>query len=129
LQGIVDCGQASFSYYTENMFVWLAIREVCAELLSTDAFGKFRELCDWGVFDTVGDDHCRSKWDGFIQSCNPEDEEIALDDFERRIELQNDFEQKLIDERAQCIAFDQLEVWSVNVESSPSRRLRIATFW
>jgi hypothetical protein len=42
-----------------------------------------------------------------------------LDDFERQIELQNDFEQKSIDERARCIAFDQLEAWSVYVEDKP----------
>ena len=119
MQGIVDCGQASFLYYTENMFVWSAIREVCAELISTDAFGKFRELCDWGVFNTIGDEHCRSEWGDFVQSCNPEDEEIPLDDYERQIGIQNDFEQKSIDERARCIAFDQLKAWSVYVEDKP----------
>ena len=85
MQGIVDCGQASFLYYNENMFVWSAIREVCAELISTDAFGKFRELCDWGVFNTIGDEHCQSEWGDFVQSCNPEDEDIALDDYELKL--------------------------------------------
>ena len=128
MQGIVDCGQASFSYYNENMFVWSEIREVCAELLSTNAFGKFQELCDWDVFDTDGDDHCRSEWEGFIRSCNPEDEEIALNDFERQIDLRNDFEQRLIDARDQCIALDQLKAWSLYVEDKPVKKAAYRKF-
>jgi hypothetical protein len=91
LQGIVNCAQASFLYYTENMFVWSEIREVCVDLLSTDAFSKFQELCDLDVFDTDGDDYCRSEWEDFIRNCDSEDEEIELDNFKRQIDLRNDF--------------------------------------
>ncbi len=54
---IVDCGHASFRYYGENMHVWSDVREVCMDLLSTGAFGKFQELCDLYVFDTDGDEN------------------------------------------------------------------------
>ena len=128
MQGIVDCGQASFSYYNENMFVWSEIREVCAELLSTNAFGKFQELCDWDVFDTDGDDHCRSEWEGFIRSCDSEDDEIDLNDFERQIDLRNNFEQRSIDACDQCIALDQLKAWSLYVEDKPVEKAAYRKF-
>jgi hypothetical protein len=50
------------------------------DLLSADAFGKFQELCDLYVFDTDGDDNCRSDWENLIQKCNSEDEEIEVND-------------------------------------------------
>ncbi len=80
MQAIADCAHASFTYYAENMRVWSEIREVCMDLLSADAFGKFQELCDLYVFDTDGDDNCRSDWENLIQKCNSEDEEIEVND-------------------------------------------------
>ncbi len=109
--------------------MWLEIREVCIDLLSADAFGKFQELCDLYVFDTEGDENCRDDWGSLIEKCDSEDEEIELNDYERRIGIQNDFEERSNDERARRIAFDQLKAWSVYVEDKPLRRLRITTFW
>ena len=119
LQAIVDCGHASFTYYGENMQVWSEIREVCEDLLSTDSFGKFQELCDLDVFDTEGDVNLREDWGSFIDKCDPEDEEIDASDFEREIEDRNDFYESSIDERARRIAIEQLTAWSVYVDDKP----------
>ena len=89
------------------------------DLLSADAFGKFQELCDLYVFDTEGDENCREDWGSLIEKCDSEDEEIEVNDYERQIGIQNDFEERSIDERARCIAFDQLKAWSVYVEDKP----------
>ena len=89
------------------------------DLLSADAFGKFRELCDLDVFDTEGDDDCREDWGSLIDKCDSEDEEISVNDFERQIGIQNDFYESSIDERARRIAFDQLKAWSIYVEDKP----------
>ena len=89
------------------------------DLLSADAFGKFQELCDLYVFDTEGDDNCREDWGSLIDKCDSEDEEIEMDDYERQIGDQNDFEERSIDERARRIAFDQLKAWSIYVEDKP----------
>ncbi len=79
MRAIVDCADALFTYYAENMHgVWLEIREVCMDLLSADAFGKFQELCDLYVFDTEGDENCRDDWGSLIEKCDSEDEEIPL---------------------------------------------------
>ena len=119
LQAIVDCGHASFRHYGENMQVWSEIREVCEDLLSTDSFGKFQELCDLDVFDTEGDDTLREDWGSFITKCDPEDEEMDASDFEREIEDRNDFYESSIDERARRIAIEQLTAWSVYVDDKP----------
>ena len=89
------------------------------DLLSADAFGKFQELCDLYVFDTEGDDNCREDWGSLIDKCDSEDEEIDVNDYERQIGDQNDFEERSIDERARHIAFDQLKAWSIYVEDKP----------
>ena len=119
LQAIVDCGHASFRYYGENMRVWSEIREVCEDLLSTDSFGKFQELCDLDVFDTKGDENLREDWGSFITDCNSEDEEMDASDYEREIDNRNDFYESSIDERARCITFEQLTAWSMYVEDKP----------
>ena len=119
LQAIVDCGHASFRYYGENMEVWSEIREVCEDLLSTDSFGKFQELCDLDVFDTEGDENLREDWGSFITDCNSEDEEMDASDYEREIDNRNDFYESSIDERARRIAFEQLTAWSMYVEDKP----------
>jgi hypothetical protein len=89
------------------------------DLLSADAFGKFQELCDLYVFDTEGDENCREDWESLIDKCDSEDEEIDVNDYERQIGDQNDFEERSIDERARRIAFDQLKAWSIYVEDKP----------
>ena len=89
------------------------------DLLSADAFGKFQELCDLYVFDTEGDEDCREDWGSLIDKCDSEDEEIDVNDYERQIGDQNDFEERSIDERARRIAFDQLKAWSIYVEDKP----------
>ena len=101
------------------MHVWSDVRKVCMDLLSTDAFGKFQELCDLYVFDTEGDENCREDWGSFIDKCDSEDEEIDVSDYERQIGDQNDFEERSIDEHARRIAFDQLKAWSIYVEDKP----------
>ena len=110
------------------MFVWSEIREVCVELLSADALGKFQDLCDLDVFDTDGDNYCRSEWEDFIRSCDSEDEEIGLDNFERQIDLRNDFEQRSINVRDQCIALDQIKAWSLYVEDKPVEKAAYRKF-
>jgi hypothetical protein len=119
LQAIINCAHASFSFYTENMRVWLVIREVCMGLLSADAFRKYQELCDLDVFDKHDDENRRSDWGDLIQKCDSDDEEIDNDDYERQIGLQNDFEERSDDVRDQLIALDQLEGWSLYVEHKP----------
>ena len=89
------------------------------DLLSTDAFGKFQELCDLYVFDTDGDENLREDWRSLINKCDPEDEEMDASDYERQIEDRNDFYESSIDERARRIAFDQLKAWSIYVEDKP----------
>ncbi len=89
------------------------------DLLSTDAFGKFQELCDLFVFDTEGDENCREDWGSLIEKCDSEDEEIDVNDYERQIGDQHDFEERSIDERARRIAFDQLKAWSIYVKDKP----------
>jgi len=89
------------------------------DLLSTDAFGKFQELCDLYVFDTEGDENCREDWGSLIKECDPEDEEMDASDYARQIEDRNDFYESSIDERARRIAFDQLKAWSMYVEDKP----------
>ena len=89
------------------------------DLLSADAFGKFQELYDLYVFDTDGDENCREDWGSLIEEFDSEDEEIEMNNYERQIDIQNDFEERSIDERARRIAFDQLKVWSVYVEDKP----------
>jgi hypothetical protein len=89
------------------------------DLLSADAFGKFQELCDLYVFDREGDENCRDDWGSLIKKCDSEDEEIEVNDYERQIGIQNDFEERLIDERARRIVFDQLKAWSVYVKDKP----------
>ncbi len=89
------------------------------ELLSADAFNKFQELCDLYVFDTDGDNYCRSEWEDLIQNCNSEDEEIDLDNHKRQIELQNDFEERSDNVRDQRIALDQIKAWSLYIEDKP----------
>ena len=101
------------------MHVWSDVRKVCMDLLSTDAFGKFQELCDLYVFDTEGDENFREDWGSFINECDPEDEEMDASDYERQIEDRNDFYESSIDERARRIAFDQLKAWSMYVEDKP----------
>ena len=110
------------------MFVWSEIREVCVDLLSTDAFGKFQELCNLDVFDTDSDDYCRSEWEDFIQNCDSEDEEIELDNFERQFELRNDFEERSINVRDQRIALDQIKAWSLYVEDKPVKKAAYCKF-
>ncbi len=89
------------------------------DLLSTNAFGKFQELCDLYVFDTDGDENCREDWGSLIDKCDSEDKEIDVSNYERQIGDQNDFEERSIDERARRIAFDQLKAWSIYVEDKP----------
>ena len=101
------------------MRVWSEIREVCEDLLSTDSFGKFQELCDLYVFDTKGDENLREDWGSFITDCNSEDEEMDASDYEREIDNRNDFYESSIDERARRIAFEQLKAWSMYVEDKP----------
>jgi len=119
LQAIVDCGHASFTYFGENMPVWSEIREVCEDLLSTDSFGKFQELCDLDVFDTAGDENVREDWGSFITKCDPEDEEMDASDYEREIDNRNEFYENSIDERARRIAIEQLTAWSMYVDDKP----------
>ena len=101
------------------MRVWSEIREVCEDLLSTDSFGKFQELCDLYVFDTKGDENLREDWGSFITDCNSEDEEMDASDYEREIDNRNNFYESSIDERARRIAFEQLTAWSMYVEDKP----------
>jgi hypothetical protein len=128
LQAIIDCAHASFEFYTENMSVWSEIREVCIGLLSADAFRKFQELCNLEVFDTNGDDNFRSEWETLIQKCDSDDEEIDLDDYERQIGLQNDFEERSEDVCDQLIALDQLKVWSLYIEHKPVEKAAYCKF-
>ena len=88
-------------------------------LLSADAFGKFQELCDLYKFDTDGDENCREDWGSLIKEFDSEDEEIEMNNYERQIDIQNEFEERSIDERARRIAFDQLKAWSVYFEDKP----------
>ena len=89
------------------------------DLLSADAFGKFQELCDLYLFDTEGDENCREDWGSLIKEFDSKDEEIEMNNYERQIDIQNDFEERSIDERARRIAFDQLKAWSIYVEDKP----------
>ena len=98
------------------------------DLLSADAFDKFQELCDLYVFDTDGDDNCRSDWENLIQKCDSVGEEIEVNDYERQIGIQNDFEERSIDERARCIALDQLKAWSVYIEDKPIAKAAYRNF-
>ncbi len=86
------------------------------DLLSADAFDKFQEFCNLYVFDMNGDENCRDEWEELIRQCDSEGEEIEVNNYERRIGIQNDFEERLIDERTRCIALDQLKAWSIYVE-------------
>jgi hypothetical protein len=91
-------------------------------LLSADAFDKFQELFDLDVFDTNGDDNCRSEWEYLIQKCDSDDEEIDLDNYKRQIGLQNDFEERSDNVRDQLIVLDQIKAWSLYVEDKPVKK-------
>ncbi len=93
-----------------------------------DAFDKFQELCDLYVFDTDGDDNCRSEWEDLIQKCDSEDEEIDLDDHGRQIGLQNNFEERSDNVRNQRIALDQIKAWSLYVEDKPVEKAAYRKF-
>jgi hypothetical protein len=115
----MNCAQASFTHYAENMFVWSDIREICMDLLSANAFDNFQEFCNLYVFDTNGDENCRIEWEELIRQC---------DDYKRQIGIQNNFEERSIDERARCIAFDQLKAWSLYVEDKPVEKAAYRNF-
>ncbi len=128
LQAIIDCAHASFSFYNENQRVWSDIREVCVGLLSADAFERYQELCELGVFNKHGDENRRSDWETLIAKCNSDDEEIDIDDYECQIALRNDFEDRSDDVRNKFIAYDQLRAWSLYVEHKPVKMAAYCKF-
>ena len=82
LQAILDCAQASFDHYNEDRYVWMNIRSHCEDLLCTDDLSRYQELCDRDVFDEAGDENCRAEWEDLVKKCDPDDEDIDLNDYE-----------------------------------------------
>ena len=87
LQAILDCTQASFDHYDENRDVWVNIRSHCKDLLCTEDFWRYQELCDRDVFDEAVDENRQAEWENLLKKFDPDDEDIGSSDYEGQAHL------------------------------------------
>ena len=120
LQAILDCPQASFDHYDENRDVWMNIRSHCEDLLCTEDFWRYQELCDKAVFDEAGDENCQAKWENLPKRIDPDNEDIGSSDYKGQAYLRDNIEDKLKDMRETVIAYDQLKAFSLYLKDKPA---------
>ena len=104
LQAILDCAQVSFDHYDENRDMWMTIRSHCGDLLGTEDFWWYQELCEKDVFDEDGDENRESEWTDLLKRFDPNDEDNGSSDYEGQAYLHNDIENKSRDMRDKVIA-------------------------
>ncbi len=120
LQAILDCAQALFDHYNENRYVWMNIKSHCEDLICTDDLSRYQELCDRDVFDEAGDENCWAEWEDLVKKCDPDIEEINLNDYKCQAYLRDEIKDKLKDMRNIVIAYDQLKAFSLYLKNKPA---------
>ncbi len=73
------------------------------------------------VFDEAGDENCRAEWEDLVKKCNPDDEDIDLNNYKRQAYLRDDIENKSKDMRVKVIAYDQLKAFSLYLKDKPAK--------
>jgi hypothetical protein len=100
--------------------VWTNIRGHCEELLCTDDLLRYQELCDRDVFDEAGNENCWAEWEDLFTKCNPDIEEIDLNDYECQAYLDDKVEDELKDMHDKVIAYDQLQAFLLYLKDKPA---------
>ena len=120
LQAILDCAQASFDHYNENRDVWMNIRSHYEDLLWTEDFRRYQELCDRDVFDKAGDENCQAEWENLLKKIDSNNEDTGSSNYEGQAYLRGNIEDKLKDMRKKVIAYDQLKAFSLYLKDKPA---------
>ena len=81
MQAILDCAYESFSRYDENRDVWMTIRSHCKDLLGTEDYCRYYELCDRDVFKYKVKDNCLSEWKKFLDKFDPDYEDVGSSNY------------------------------------------------
>ena len=86
----------------------MTIRSHCEDLLCTDDLSRYQELCDRDVFDEAGEENRRAEWEDLFKKCDPDNEDIDLNDYKAQAYHRDEIEDKSKDMRDKVIAYDQL---------------------
>ena len=100
--------------------MWMNIRGHCEDLLCTDDLSRYQELCDREVFEEAGAENRQAEWEDLVKKCNPDIEDINLNNYERQAYLHDKIEDKLKDMWDKVIAYDQLKAYSLYLKDKPA---------
>jgi len=98
----------------------MTIRSHCEDLLGTEDFWRYQDLCDKLVFDEDGDDNRQSKWADLLKRFDPDNEDIGSSDYEGQAYIRDNIENKSKDMHDKVIAYDQLKAFSLYLEDKPA---------
>ena len=102
-----------------NRDAWLTVRSTCEDLLGTEDYWRYRELNDRDVFND-GDENRLDQWEAFLKNLSPDDEDVALSDYEGEATRHDDLEIGLKAMRERVIAYHQLKSFSLFLEDRPA---------
>jgi hypothetical protein len=99
----------------------MTIRSHCKDLLGTEDYCRYYELCDRDVFKYKVEDNRLSEWKKFLDKFDPDYEDVGSSDYKGQADLCDALEKEAKVMRERVIAYDQLHAFSLYLKDKPAQ--------
>ena len=99
----------------------MTIRSHCKDLLGTEDYCRYYELCDRDVFKYKVEENHLSKWKEFLDKLDPDCEDVVSSNYESQANLRDAIQKEAKVMRERVIAYDQLKAFSLSLEDKPAQ--------